>query len=53
MYAHYTNGSKRRPATLTITATPALSVFDETINVSDKREARRIANERGAKPWNF
>lgn len=52
--AEYYPGSKQRPAALDITSilgghrTP---VFSTT--VANKREARRIAEDFGARPWNF
>lgn len=52
--AEYTNGSKTRSAVLTIN----LIANGERRHVSEhvvagKREARKVAAECGAKPWNF
>jgi hypothetical protein len=52
-YAHYTNGGKRRPATLSLTETPKLDIYALTIAVAGKAEARRIAGQRNAIVWNF
>ncbi len=54
--AEFTAGSKRRPPMLAITRlTPASGSREylEEIRVIDRREARKIAAERGVKPWNF
>ena len=52
--AEYTNGSARRPATLTINriangCRERVAVYE----VTGKREARRVATELNAQPWNF
>lgn len=52
--AEYTVGSKRYPPTLDINR-----IIDGhrsrviTFNVANKREARQIAKQYGAQPWNF
>lgn len=52
--AEYTNGGKTRPATLRLNRiidghrTPVIG-----FNVTGKREARQIAKQYGATPWNF
>jgi hypothetical protein len=52
--AEFTNGTKRRPAKLDITSIAnGRRTYLETLTVSGKREARAIAAERGAQPWNF
>jgi hypothetical protein len=52
--AHYTNGSKTRPATLALARTEAgRRVWISTQPVSGKAEARKVAQSTGAKPWNF
>ena len=50
LIAYYTNGSKTIPAQLTIMLDRQTV---EVIGVSGKREARKVALERGAKCWNF
>ena len=50
LIAYYTNGSKTKPAQLTIMLDRQTV---EVIGVSGKREARKVAVERGAKCWNF
>jgi hypothetical protein len=52
MFAHF-YGSKARGYFLIINTTPSISVDNKHIQVSGKREARKIANEMGAKCWNF
>lgn len=52
--AHYTNGSKTRPAKLDL----ALTVngrrdWLSSSPVSGKAEARKLAKAAGATPWNF
>ena len=53
--AHYTNASKARPATLqtcvTVNGQRQWSAFEHV--VAGKREARALARELNAKPWNF
>jgi hypothetical protein len=53
LYAHYFASRSRKELVLSLAA--YISKFDatETVVVSGKREARRIANERGAQCWNF
>jgi hypothetical protein len=52
--ADYWTGSKRKPATVDLYEIRGGRRGDaETIVVSGKGEARRIAKERGFKPWNF
>lgn len=52
MYAHYF--TSKAGAELLISSTPALNTGNvETIRVSGKREARKIAAERNATCWNF
>jgi hypothetical protein len=52
--AEYTNGSKTRSATLNLNRivdghrTPVIG-----FNVTGKREARQIAKQYNAQPWNF
>ena len=52
--AEYTNSTKRRPATLTINriADGRRSLVTQ-MTVAGKAEARRIAAQHSAKPWNF
>ncbi len=52
--AHYTNGSARKPATVSI----AVRVrgdrrFTHEITVAGRREARKVAATHNATPWNF
>lgn len=53
--AHYTAGSKARPATLqtclTVNGRRQWSAFEHV--VAGKREARALAEKLNAKPWNF
>lgn len=53
--AHYTNGSKRRPATLQLAVTVnghrEWSAIEHV--VAGKAEARKLAAELNAQPWNF
>ena len=53
--AHYTNGSKRRPATLqlavTVNGLREWSAIEHV--VAGKAEARKLAAELNAQPWNF
>ena len=52
--AHYTNGSKTRPAKLDLAST--VNGHREWLSccpVSGKAEARKLAKEFGATPWNF
>lgn len=52
--ADYTRGSKRSPATLTINR--IVDGFRTKVigfNVSSKKEARELAKQYGATPWNF
>ena len=53
--AHYTNGSKRRPATLKLAVTVnghrEWSALEHV--VAGKAQARKLAKELGATPWNF
>lgn len=52
--AEYTNGCKRYPATLTLNRIIDGHRSNVTaFNVSSKREARQIAKQYGATPWNF
>ena len=52
--AEYTNGSKTRPAILTINRiVNGAREFVTAIPVAGKREARRQAAWFDAKPWNF
>lgn len=54
MEAHYTNGTKIRPATLTIaTNYNGCRVWITTHQVSGKVEARKLAKWHNATPWNF
>jgi ribosomal protein S3 len=51
-YAHYFATRTRRE--LVISDTPSLAGnAGVTVTVSGKAEARRIAREHGAQPWNF
>ena len=52
--AEYTVGSKRYPPTLYINRiTDGRRSNVAAVNVSGKREARKLAKEQGAEPWNF
>lgn len=52
--ADFTNGTAKRPATLTFyVINNGCRSFLSQQNVSDKREARRIAKSLGYQPWNF
>jgi hypothetical protein len=52
--AEFTNGSKRRPATVEIVRiVGGRRVYLETVQVANRREARDVAAYRGAQPWNF
>jgi hypothetical protein len=52
--AEYTVGSKRYPPTLYINRiTDGCRSNVAAFNVSGKREARQLAKQHGATPWNF
>ena len=52
--AEYTVGSKRYPPTLYINRiTDGRRSNVAAFNVSGKREARKLAKDQGAEPWNF
>ena len=52
--AEFTVGSARRGPVLTINRIVNGHWHNvETVDVADKRQARRIATARGATPWNF
>lgn len=52
--AEYTAGSKRYPPTLCINRISDGRRSNVTaFNVSGKREARQLAKQHGAQPWNF
>jgi len=52
--AHYTNASARKPATVAITERVLGDrQFKKLIAVTGKRQARKIAAQLGAIPWNF
>ena len=54
--AYYYGKTKARPAQVdiaTISATGGRVWTHQGIDVKDKREARKIASEYGATPWNF
>jgi acyl-CoA thioesterase len=52
--AEYTVGSKRYPPTLYINRiTDGRRSNVAAFNVSGKREARKLAKQQGAEPWNF
>lgn len=54
--AHYTNGTKNRPATLDIAFTDQFGQrawLTIGRKVAGKVEARKLAKELGATPWNF
>ena len=52
--AEYTTGSKRYPPTLYINQiTDGRRSNVAAYNVSGKREARQLAKQHGATPWNF
>ena len=54
MEAHYTNGSKTRPATLDFAfTTNGNRVWLSSHRVSGKAEARKLAKQQNATPWNF
>jgi hypothetical protein len=50
MYAHYFKSRSGHQVIITDSSRP---VGGQTISVSSKREARTIAKQHGAKPWNF
>ena len=52
--AHYTNGSKTRPAKLDLALTVnGRRAWLSSSPVSGKAEARKLAHAAGATPWNF
>ena len=52
--AHYTNGSKTRPAKLDLAQTiRGRRDWLSSQTVSGKAEARKLAKAAGATPWNF
>ena len=52
--AHYTNGSKTRPAKLDLALTVnGRRAWLSSSPVSGKAEARKLAKAAGATPWNF
>lgn len=52
--AHYTNGSARKPATVFIASrTIGQRRWTHEIAVTGKREARKVAKQHNATPWNF
>ena len=52
--AEYAVGSKRYPPTLYINRiTDGRRSNVAAFNVSGKREARKLAKQQGAEPWNF
>ena len=52
--ADYTNGGAKRSATLTIAELANGRRFIvATHEVANKRQARQLAAQLGAKPWNF
>jgi hypothetical protein len=52
--AEFTNGSKTRSPVLTLNMIGnGRREFVSSRSVADKREARKVAKELGAKPWNF
>jgi hypothetical protein len=52
--AHYTNASSRWPATVQIAErVRGDRQFKQMIAVSGKREARKVAAQHNAIPWNF
>jgi hypothetical protein len=53
--ADFTNGTAKRPATLTLFAISPNGgrQFLSQQAVADKREARRVAKSLGYQPWNF
>ena len=58
LFAHYYYGGKARGYEVRITRSPSLSPYDNEnrvtdIPVSGKREARKVASQYNAKPWNF
>jgi hypothetical protein len=55
LVADFYKGTKRKPCVLDISRLSDSSSRQllETVAVADKREARKIAAERGAKCWNF
>jgi hypothetical protein len=53
-FIQFTNGGKRRPATLTLNViADGRRRFVSQQPVTGKREARAIAERLGARPWNF
>ena len=52
MFAHY-YGSKARGYFLIINTSASITIYDKQIKVEGKKQARKIANEMGAKCWNF
>lgn len=52
--AEFTNGSKARPAVLTLNRIAnGRRDLVASFAVTGKREARQLAAQHGAKPWNF
>lgn len=52
--AHYTNGSARKPAKVFIASrTIGQRRWTHEIAVTGKREARKVAAQHNATPWNF
>lgn len=52
MFAHF-YGSKAKGYWVEITESPSPVAPISQHRVANKAEARRVAAERGAKPWNF
>lgn len=54
LIAEYCNGSKKTGPFMTVSdLTNGQKLGQTTVNVKDKREARKLALAQGAKPWNF
>lgn len=53
MYAHYFKGRGRQE--VIITRSPALTLDEQvtTVPVASKTEARKVAKQYSAQPWNF
>lgn len=52
--ADFTNGTAKRPATLTLYAIKnGCRTFLSEQAVADRREGRRVAKSLGYQPWNF
>lgn len=53
LYAHYTATRTVKTLLITDSPCPARHAGSKQYTVKGKAEARKIAQEQGAKPWNF